>query len=149
MSKQELEWIVTRFCEARNIGQLHYAGPNGYSDRKAGHEGYPHMAIWECDRVHAALCKMGKGGNFPSKLVELLDHVYWHGRDVDSFNLVGPGRGLCVTIPELGGVQVEIQSFGFKPNVFLLSMLDRFFNALQKAVEEQPKPEAAKEYEAA
>lgn len=128
--RAELVRIVRFWWESRNLPKGAKVGPDNLSQGQDYGEA-PRAATWEFGRVQAALGSFGRGIYSPVVLADLLDHVHGRQEPVESFLLHEPGRGLAK----------EMLGLGFRTHDLLLLAMERFFEALAKAVEEEPKPE--------
>lgn len=127
---REVERVIYRWCEARNIGQLSRVGPDRLSKTETMHEGYADQWGWECQIITDALFSYGGGIYYPRLLVHVLDLVYWHGKAPSEFCIFDPGRGLSK----------EILQLGIRSGDLVRMAIAKFGRIVEDQIQKTPKP---------
>lgn len=126
----EIERVIYRWCEARNIGQLCHVGPDRLSKTATMHDGYPDLWGWECQIVTDALFSYGKGIYRPDDLIPLLDFVFWKGHNPEKYAVFQPGRGM----PK------ELLGLGLRSTELACLAIAKFGKMVAAKMREHPKP---------
>lgn len=81
---------IEAWCRFRNDGYIGWPGPDGMSNPGEDVFSPPKEDVASYNLVNRVIEKVGKGALHPSKLVDLLDHVFLNGGKVDTFQLMLP-----------------------------------------------------------